>query len=73
MRRNGNEKRIGLGVSSVERRARGGTVDQTTQPIGRRLSGEDRRDGLAGISGRVWRFRGGTMYLYRFGSIDRDV
>ncbi len=73
MRRNENEKRIGLGVSSIERRTRGGTVDQTAQPIGRNLSGKDRNWRAAGIRRRVRSIRVCTVFLYRPGSVDRSL
>lgn len=62
-----------MGVSSIERRARGGTVDQTTQPIGRNLSGKDRNWRTAGIRRRVRSIRVCTVYLYRPGSVDRSL
>ena len=62
-----------MGVSSVERRARGGTVDQTTQPIGRNLSGKDGNWRTAGIRRRVRSIRVCTVYLYRSGSLDRSL
>ena len=62
-----------MGVSSIERRARGGTVDQTTQPIGRNLSGKDRNWRTAGIHRRFRPIRVCTVYLYRPGSVDRSL
>lgn len=62
-----------MGVSSVERRARGGTVDQTAQPIGRNLSGKDGDWRTAGIRRWVRSIRVCTVYLYRPGSVDRSL
>ena len=62
-----------MGVSSIERRARGGTVDQTTQPIGRNLSGKDRNWRTAGIHRRFRPIRVCAMHLYRSGPVDRSL
>ena len=62
-----------MGVSSVERRTCGGTVDQTAQPIGRNLSGKNGDWRAAGIRRRVQPTRVCTVYLYRPGSVDRSL
>lgn len=62
-----------MGVSSIERRARGGTVDQTAQPIGRNLSGKDRNCRTAGFRRRVRSIRVCAMHLYRSGPVDRSL
>ena len=62
-----------MGVSSIERRTRGGTVDQTAQPIGHNLSGKDRNWRDAGFHRRFRLIRVCTVYLYRPGSVDRSL
>lgn len=62
-----------MGVSSIERRTCGGTVDQTAQPIGRNLSGKDRNWRTAGIHRRFRPIRVCAMHLYRSGPVDRSL